>query len=51
VSVTISPIRDETGPRLGASKILRDITARKKAEKLLRRQADLLDQSLDAIFA
>jgi hypothetical protein len=31
-------------------KIARDITAQKRAEKLLRRQADLLDLSHDAIF-
>jgi PAS domain S-box-containing protein len=30
--------------------VVEDITARKRAEELLRRQADLLDQSHDAIF-
>src|SRR6266446_4850777 len=50
VSVTCSPVRDAEGRVIGASKIVRDITARKQAEKLLRRQADLLDQSHDAIF-
>jgi PAS domain S-box-containing protein len=49
VSVTVSPIRDE-GRIIGASKIVRDITERKYAEELLRRQAHLLDQSHDAIF-
>jgi len=49
-SVTISPMRDADGRVIGAAKIIRDITARKQAEKLLRRQADLLDQSHDAIF-
>lgn len=32
ISLTISPIRDETGTIVGASKIARDITARKQAE-------------------
>ena len=33
VSLTISPIRDETGRVVGASKIARDITDRKQAEE------------------
>ena len=33
VSLTISPIRDETGRIIGASKIARDITDRKQAEE------------------
>jgi PAS domain S-box-containing protein len=48
--VTILPIRDAQGRVVGASKIAHDITARKRAEQLLRRQADLLDQSHDAIL-
>jgi len=35
VSVTISPIRDETGRVVGASKIARDISDRKRIERLL----------------
>jgi len=35
VSLTISPLRDEAGRIIGASKILRDITRQKKAEKAL----------------
>jgi len=35
VSVTISPIRDETGRVIGASKIVRDISDRKRVERLL----------------
>jgi PAS domain S-box-containing protein len=35
VSVTISPIKDETGRVIGASKIARDISDRKRVEKLL----------------
>jgi PAS domain S-box-containing protein len=50
VSLTISPVRDTGGRIIGASKISRDITERKRVESLLRRQADLLDQSHDAIF-
>jgi PAS domain S-box-containing protein len=50
VSLTISPVRDTRGRIIGASKIVRDITEGKRAESLLRRQADLLDQSHDAIF-
>jgi len=35
VSVTISPIRDETGRVIGASKIARDISDRRRVERLL----------------
>lgn len=35
LSVTISPIRDETGRIIGASKIARDISDRKRMERLL----------------
>jgi PAS domain S-box-containing protein len=35
VSLTISPLRDETGKIIGAAKILRDITQQKMAEKAL----------------
>ena len=35
VSVTISPIKDETGTVIGASKIARDISDRKRVERLL----------------
>lgn len=36
VAITVSPIRDEQGRIVGASKIARDITARKRAEAALR---------------
>ena len=49
-SVTASPMRDTSGRIIGVSKIVRDITASKQAEAMMRRQADLLDQSHDAIF-
>jgi PAS domain S-box-containing protein len=35
VSLTVSPIRDKSGRVIGASKILRDISARKRLEKSL----------------
>jgi PAS domain S-box-containing protein len=50
VSLTISPVRDAAGLIIGASKIARDITDRKRADNLLRRQADLIDNSNEAIF-
>lgn len=36
VSLTVSPVRDESGRIVGAAKIARDITQRKKAEQALR---------------
>jgi PAS domain S-box-containing protein len=46
VSVSISPIRDGHGRIIGASKIARDITERKKREAEIRRaQAQLRDQA------
>jgi PAS domain S-box-containing protein len=50
VSLTISPIRNGTGQIIGASKIARDITARKQAEKtrqFLAEASTLLASSLD----
>src|SRR5262249_10193578 len=57
ISVTISPIRDRTGTIIGASKIARDISERKRAEALaerahrqtefVARMAGVLSQSLD----
>ena len=41
VALTISPLRDRTGQIIGASKIARDITARKQADaELARRRAE-----------
>jgi len=36
ISLTISPIRDESGTIIGASKVARDITERKRNEQLVR---------------
>jgi PAS domain S-box-containing protein len=50
VSLTVSPLKDEDGEVVGASKVLRDITARKKAEKKLqeaRAQIELHAQELE----
>jgi PAS domain S-box-containing protein len=44
VALTISPIRDAAGQLVGASKIARDITARKQAEAALTRAAAELEQ-------
>lgn len=41
VSLTISPIRDSSGHVIGASKIARDISERKRAEEALRRTEKL----------
>ena len=41
VSITLSPVKDSAGNVIGASKIVRDITERKKAEERLRQNAVL----------
>jgi two-component system, chemotaxis family, CheB/CheR fusion protein len=42
VSLTVSPVRDAAGAIIGASKIARDITTRKRAERLLQESAAAL---------
>jgi PAS domain S-box-containing protein len=42
VSLTISPLKDAEGNVIGASKIARDMTARRQAERSLRQQAERL---------
>jgi len=43
VSLTLSPIRDAAGNVIGASKIARDVTERKRAEDALRESRAMLD--------
>jgi two-component system CheB/CheR fusion protein len=45
VSLTVSPIRDPKGRIIGASKIARDVTDRKRAEAALRVHENLLHQA------
>jgi PAS domain S-box-containing protein len=40
ISLSVSPIRDSAGQVIGASKIARDITARKRAEQALLKRAE-----------
>ncbi|HEX7235615.1 MAG TPA: PAS domain S-box protein [Gammaproteobacteria bacterium] len=47
VSLSVSPIIDETGRIVGASKIARDITARKRSEQDLRRSREALNGLID----
>jgi PAS domain S-box-containing protein len=51
ISLTISPIRDRSGRIIGASKIARDITTRKRAEISLRESEQRLQDLLAAIPA
>ncbi len=50
VSLTISPVRDSTGRVVGASKVARDISERRRNEQTLAERARLLDLSSDAIM-
>src|SRR5262245_4573283 len=50
VSLTFSPIKDLEGKIIGVSKIARDITEPKAAERRLAEQAGLLNLTHDAIF-
>ena len=43
VSLTVSPIRNAEGVIVGASKVARDVTERKRAEALLRKQSEKLE--------
>ena len=50
ISLTISPIRDDQGRIIGASKIARDITLQKRAGELKARLAAIVESSEDAII-
>jgi PAS domain S-box-containing protein len=47
IFLSVSPIIDETGRIVGASKIARDITARKRAEEDVRRSREALNGLID----
>ena len=51
ISLTVSPIRDGTGRIVGASKIARDITARRRAEERQRLLAAELSHRVKNLFA
>ncbi|HEY0050074.1 MAG TPA: PAS domain S-box protein [Pyrinomonadaceae bacterium] len=46
ISLTVSPIRDDSGNVIGASKIARDITERKESEEALRESQAILSLSM-----
>jgi PAS domain S-box-containing protein len=50
ISLTVSPLYDDAGNVVGASKIARDISYRKNAELALRRLASVVESSDDAII-
>ena len=50
VSLTVSPIRDASGAIIGASKMARDITERKRRDELQARLAAIVESSDDAII-
>jgi len=49
LSLTISPVKDDAGRIVGASKVARDTTERNQIERALTERARLLDLSSDAI--
>jgi PAS domain S-box-containing protein len=49
ISLTVSPIRDAAGKVVGASKIARDITEKKRAEDALAQQREWLQTTLESI--
>jgi PAS domain S-box-containing protein len=51
VSLTVSPLRDRSGNVVGASKVARDITERKRAEKLQRILTDELSHRVKNTLA
>ncbi len=51
VAVTISPVKDDSGTIVGASKIARDISDRRRAEESRLRLAAIVDSADDAIIS
>lgn len=51
ISLTVSPVHNQEGTVIGASKIARDITEKKRNEAELRRYASIVDSSSDAIIS
>jgi PAS domain S-box-containing protein len=51
VSLTVSPLKDADGRIVGASKIARDITARRRAEETQRLLSAIVESSDDAIMS
>ena len=51
ISLTVSPVYDEAGVIIGASKIARDISDRKHADVVARRLAAVVESSDDAIVS
>ena len=51
VSLTISPVTDDTGRIIGASKIARDITERRRLQNERRHLAAIIDSADDAIVS
>jgi PAS domain S-box-containing protein len=51
ISVTISPVRDDSGTVIGASKIARDISERRRADESRFRLAAIVDSAEDAIIS
>lgn len=51
VSLTVSPILDQDGMVIGASKVARDVTERRRADSIAYRFAAIVDSSQDAIIS
>ncbi|WOJ88306.1 PAS domain S-box protein [Methylocapsa polymorpha] len=51
ISLTVSPLRDETGKVIGASKVARDVTERKQTEELQRLLLDELNHRVKNTLA
>jgi len=49
ISLTVSPVKDETGCIIGASKIARDITVQKRAEEALHKSIAVKDEFLSLV--